>query len=214
MADTGAGMDAAIQGKIFEPFFTTKPAGQGTGLGLAAAQGVLAQNSGYITVASAPGQGATFTVYLPVLPANLVERPREPPRLGAAAAPAGATVLVVDDEPAVRAIAARILKRAGFRILQAPDGAGALELIDRHGPPNVVLTDVMMPGISGAELARRLKERWPGLPIVFMSGYSAEDLHRQGATATEGDLIQKPFMPDALVASVTAALSRAAAGGS
>jgi len=214
VCDTGAGIDAAIQGRIFEPFFTTKPAGQGTGLGLAAAHGVLAQNSGYITVASAPGQGATFTVYLPVLPADLVERPREPPRDGAAAAPAGATILVVDDEPAVRAIAARILKRAGFRVLQAPDGAGALELVERHGPPETVLTDVMMPGISGAELARRLKERWPGLPIVFMSGYSAEELHRQGATASEGDLIQKPFMPDALVASVAAALSRAAVGGS
>jgi CheY-like chemotaxis protein len=207
-------MDAAVQGRIFEPFFTTKPAGQGTGLGLAAAHGVLAQNSGYITVASVPGQGATFTVYLPVLPADLVERPREPARLGVVAAPAGATILVVDDEPAVRAIAARILKRGGFRVLQAPDGAGALELVDRHGPPDVVLTDVMMPGISGAELARRVQQRWPGLPVVFMSGYSAEELHRQGATGAEGELIQKPFMPDALMVRVTAALSRAAVRGS
>jgi two-component system cell cycle sensor histidine kinase/response regulator CckA len=210
--DTGAGIAAAIQAKIFEPFFTTKPAGQGTGLGLAAAHGVLGQNHGYITVTSAPGEGATFTVYLPVLTAaDLAERHGEPPRAGADVAPAGATVLVVDDEPAVRAVAARILERGGFRVLQAPDGAGALELVDRHGPPQVVLTDLMMPGVGGAELARRLKERWPALPIVFMSGYSPEELHRQGATVSEGELIQKPFTPDALVAGVAAALARVGA---
>ena len=207
--DTGAGMDTAIQAKIFEPFFTTKPIGQGTGLGLAAVLGVLTQNNGYITVVSAPGQGATFTVYLPVLPvADVVERHGEPPRAGADATQAGATVLVVDDERAVRAIAARILERGGFRVLQAPEGAAALELVDRHGPPQLVLTDLMMPGIGGAELARRLKERWPALPVIFMSGYSAEELQRQGAIGAEGDLIQKPFTPDALVASVAEALAR------
>jgi CheY-like chemotaxis protein len=207
--DTGAGMDAAVQAKIFEPFFTTKPIGQGTGLGLAAAHGVLTQNNGYITIASAPGQGAIFTVYLPVLPApNMVERRGEPPRVGADATQAGATVLVVDDERGVRAIAARILERGGFRVLQAPEGAAALELVDRHGPPQLVLTDLMMPGIGGAELARRLKERWPTLPIIFMSGHSTEELQRQGAIGSEGDLIQKPFTPDALVASVAEALSR------
>jgi two-component system cell cycle sensor histidine kinase/response regulator CckA len=206
--DTGAGMDAAIQAKLFEPFFTTKPLGQGTGLGLAAALGVLTQNQGYITVASVPGQGATFTVYLPVVPAaDMVERRRDPRRVDADATQAGATVLVVDDEPAVRAIAARILERGGFRVLQAADGADALKLIDRHGPPQLVLTDLMMPGMGGAELLRRLRELWPELPIMFMSGYSAEELDRQGAVSPKGDLIQKPFTPDALLAGVAAALS-------
>jgi CheY-like chemotaxis protein len=118
------------------------------------------------------------------------------------------TVLVVDDEPGVRAIAARTLERGGFRVLQAGDGVDALELVDRHGPPQLVLTDLMMPGIGGAELARRLKQRWPALPVLFMSGYSAEELQRQGAIGPEGDLIQKPFTPGGLVASVAAALSR------
>jgi hypothetical protein len=211
MRDTGAGMDAATQARIFEPFFTTKPLGQGTGLGLAVAHGIVTQNSGYITVSSAPGQGASFTLYLPVLaPADMIERRGEPPPVGADEMHAGATVLVVDDEPAVRAVAARCLERGGFRVLQAPDGADALELVDRHGPPQLVLSDLMMPGIGGAELARRLRERWPALPILFMSGYSAEELRRQGAIGSEGELIPKPFTPGELVGSVAAALSRAA----
>ncbi len=207
--DTGTGMDAATQARIFEPFFTTKPLGQGTGLGLSAAHGILKQNDGCITVVSAPGEGTAFTVYLPVLsPGNLVERTGEPPALGAAAPTAGATVLVVDDEPAVRAIVARSLEEAGFRVLQASDGGDALELVDRHGPPQLVLTDLTMPGIGGLPLARRLKARWPAIPVVFMSGYSAEELRQQGTIGIEEPLIQKPFSPGGLVASVAAALAR------
>jgi two-component system cell cycle sensor histidine kinase/response regulator CckA len=207
--DTGTGMDAATRAHIFEPFFTTKPVGEGTGLGLAAVDGIVTQNDGYITVVSTAGQGATFTVYLPALAAaDRVERDREPPAVGADPAHVGATVLVVDDEAAVRAVAARSLKQAGFRVLQAADGADALELVGRHGPPQLVLTDLLMPGIGGAELVRRLRERWPVLPIVFMSGYSAEELNRRGAIASEGELIQKPFTPSGLVGSVVAALSR------
>ena len=209
--DTGEGMDDAIQSHIFEPFFTTKPVGQGTGLGLAAAHGTLQQNGGHITVASAPGQGATFTVYLPAIPAeDMVERRGESPPLSLSTAQPGASVLVVDDEPAVRAIATRILERGGLRVLQAAGGADAIELIERHGPPELVLTDLMMPGMGGAELARRIKERWPALPVIFMSGYSAEELHRRGAFDAEEDLIQKPFTPGGLVAVVGAALLRAA----
>jgi two-component system cell cycle sensor histidine kinase/response regulator CckA len=118
-------------------------------------------------------------------------------------------VLVVDDEPAVRTIAARGLEHAGFRVLQAPDGTDALELVDRHGPPQLVVTDLLMSGIGGVELARRLRERWPMLPILFMSGYSAEELGRRGANASEIELIHKPFTADSLVRSVAVALSRA-----
>lgn len=117
-------------------------------------------------------------------------------------------MLVVDDEPAVRAIIARSLEEAGFRVLQAGEGADALGLVDRYGPPQIVLTDLTMPGISGVALARRLKERWPALPIVFMSGYSAEELRQQGTIGLEEGLIQKPFSPGGLVASVAAALAR------
>ena len=210
--DTGAGMDAATQARIFEPFFTTKPLGQGTGLGLAAAHGILKQHHGCITVASTPGKGAAFTVYLPILPvAHPGGEGREaPPSAGADPTQAGATVLVVDDESSVRAIVARSLEQSGFRVLQASDGSDALELIDRHGPPQLVLTDLTMPGMGGAELARRLKERWPALPILFMSGYSAEELRRQGAIGSEGALLEKPFSPGGLVATVAAVLSKAA----
>jgi CheY-like chemotaxis protein len=216
--DTGAGMDPATQARIFEPFFTTKPFGQGTGLGLAAAAGLMRQNNGYITVASEPGKGAAFTLYLPVLfggAAADVDRrgkPREdlrapPPSLGGDSAQTRAIVLLVEDEPAVRAIATRSLERAGYRVLQASDGAAALGLMDWHGQPDLVLTDLMMPGIGGTELGRRLRQRWPALPILFMSGYSVEDLRVQGVTDLGGLMLQKPFTPDALVRSVAAALS-------
>jgi PAS domain S-box-containing protein len=212
--DTGTGMDAATQMRIFEPFFTTKPVGKGTGLGLAAADGIMKQNGGYITVVSAPGRGATFTLYLPVLSdAAVVERRREPrgelPPLGGDAAQPGAMILLVEDEPAVRAVAARSLELGGFRVLQASGGAAALELMDGREQPDLVLTDMMMPGIGGAELGRRLRERWPEIPILFMSGYSVEDLRRQGAIGLERVMLQKPFTPEGLVRSVTAALSRA-----
>jgi PAS domain S-box-containing protein len=215
--DTGIGMDTATQIRAFEPFFTTKPVGKGTGLGLAAADGIMKQNDGYITVASAPGHGATFTLYLPVLAdVDVIERRGqrrgEAPLPGPDAAQAGAVVLLVEDEPAVRAIAARSLERSGFRVLEASSGRAALETVDRHGQPDIVLTDLMMPGIGGAELARRLKERWPALPVLFMSGYSVEDLLRQGAIGSDRAVIQKPFTPDSLVGSVAAALSLTSKG--
>jgi two-component system cell cycle sensor histidine kinase/response regulator CckA len=206
--DTGVGMEAATQARIFEPFFTTKPLGEGTGLGLAAVYGIMEQNKGYIAVASAPGQGTTFWLYLPLSPDDArSERIEDPPPLAAASTPAGMTVLVVEDESAVRAVVVRSLERGGFRVLQASDAAVALQVTDREGRPDLVLTDLMMPGIGGAELARRLKGRWPDLPVMFMSGYSAEDLRRQGAVAPDGVTIQKPFKPDTLLRSVNAALA-------
>jgi two-component system cell cycle sensor histidine kinase/response regulator CckA len=207
--DTGTGIDAATQTHIFEPFFTTKPVGQGTGLGLAAVYGIVTQNHGYITVASEPGQETTFTVYLPaLLAADVDPSDREPPDTDEDATHTGTTVLVVEDEPMLRATIARSLERDGFRVLQATDGADAINLVNRYGPPHIVLTDVLMPGISGAEMARRLRERWPTLPIIFMSGYSAEELGRQGTMTFDGESIQKPFKLSELAESVTRALSR------
>jgi two-component system, cell cycle sensor histidine kinase and response regulator CckA len=206
--DTGVGMDPATQDHIFEPFFTTKPLGEGTGLGLAAAYGIMEQNKGYIAVGSAPGQGTTFRLYLPLSPdAAVSERMEEPPPLGATGTPAGMTVLVVEDEPAVRAVVVRSLERGGFRVLQASDAAVAFQVAGREGRPDLVLSDLMMPGIGGAELARRLKARWPGLPVLFMSGYSEEDLRRQGLVDPEGVILQKPLRPESLLRSVNAALA-------
>ena len=212
LTDDGSGMDAATLTRIFEPFFTTKPLGEGTGLGLAAAHGIVTQGGGYITALSAPGRGSSFTLYLPVVvPDDTIERRGQSVAPPIGAIHADATVLVIDDEPAVRAIAARSLVSGGFRVVEAADGADAIHLVDRDGPPAIVLTDLLMPGVGGAELARRLKERWPALPVVFMSGYSAEELRRQGAIGFEGQLIQKPFTPDGLVRSVAAVLAAAGA---
>jgi len=199
---------------VFEPFFTTKPVGKGTGLGLAAVQGILEQHNGYITVSSAPGQGAEFTVYLPILPvADLIKPGGTLPEAGRSSVPRSATVLVVDDEPGLRSVVDRALTENGFRVMQAADGVSALEMVDRSGPPELVLTDVTMPGIGGAELARRLRERWPALPILFMSGYSAEEVPRHGATGTQEDPIQKPFVLEELVQRVAEALPPPTAAG-
>jgi two-component system, cell cycle sensor histidine kinase and response regulator CckA len=212
--DTGTGMDAPTEARIFEPFFTTKPVGQGTGLGLAAVYGILRQNQGYITVENRPGHGVAFTLYLPLAPAAVVVVEQPDPGQPAIVPDleSGATILLVEDEEAVRAIATRSLELGGFRVLQAADGVSALEAIGRHGPPQLVLTDLMMPGMGGAELGRRLRERWPALPILFMSGYSAEDLHRQGAVESGKVTVQKPFTPDGLIRSVAAALAQVATG--
>ncbi|MGI9039908.1 MAG: hybrid sensor histidine kinase/response regulator [Gemmatimonadales bacterium] len=211
--DTGDGMDAATQLRIFEPFFTTKAVGEGTGLGLAAVYGIIKQNSGYITVASAPGRGAAFTLYLPILSDVTVREKRvDPASMEGDGRHAAATILLVEDESAVRTVATRSLEVVGFRVIEASDGADALEVVARHGAPDLLLTDLVMPGISGAELARRLRERWPALPVLFMSDYSAADLCRQGALAFEGITLQKPFTPDVLVRSVVEALSNQSQG--
>ncbi|MBA3522542.1 MAG: response regulator [Gemmatimonadales bacterium] len=206
--DTGLGMDEATQARIFEPFFTTKPVGEGTGLGLAAAYGIMEQNKGYIAVASAPEQGTTFRLYLPLSPDGPVSDGMVEPLPGAADTP-GATVLVVEDEPAVRAVIVRGLEGGGFRVLEASDGGMALQVVDREGCPDLVLTDLMMPGIGGAELAQHLRGRWPDLRVMFMSGYSTEDLRRQGAVTPEGVTIQKPFALDTLLRSVNLMLATA-----
>ncbi|HET8771524.1 MAG TPA: response regulator [Gemmatimonadaceae bacterium] len=208
MRDTGGGMDDATLAHIFEPFFTTKPLGQGTGLGLAAVHGIVAQNGGCVTVETKPGMGTTFTVLLPLAAVGESgHRTAEPAPPAETATHQDAVVLVVDDEPAVRAVAARILERAGFDVRQSSGGIDALAETDRLGPPDVVLTDLMMPGGGGLELARSLRERWPSLPIVFMSGYSAEYLGRDGAMGADDVLISKPFSPDELVGHINRALA-------
>lgn len=205
--DTGSGMDADVLARCFEPFYTTKAVGEGTGLGLSAVLGMLTQNNGSITVESAPGQGSVFTVYLPVTAEGPVAVDRRTGPVVAAHLPhPGATILVVDDEPAVRRVAVRVLERSGWRVLQAPDAAGALAQVERHGAPHLLLTDLTMPGLGGGALARRMRERWPALPVIFMSGYSVEELRRQGNGCPVEALLQKPFGPEELVAKVATAL--------
>ncbi|HET7601600.1 MAG TPA: response regulator, partial [Gemmatimonadales bacterium] len=206
LADTGTGMDADVAAHIFEPFYTTKPVGQGTGLGLATLGGLLEESGGYVTVDTAPGRGTMFTLYFPLVAA--AERPAQATASasGGAGILAGATVLIVDDEPAVRELARRGLEGSGCRVLEAADGSEAVDLVSRHGPPDLLLTDLMMRGMDGATLAERVRLRWPTLPILFMTG-RLDQHDRIEAAVPEADMIEKPFMPEELVQRVYGALS-------
>ncbi|MEO8139870.1 MAG: response regulator [Gemmatimonadota bacterium] len=214
--DTGTGIDDATLLRLFEPFFTTKPIGQGTGLGLAAVYGILEQNGGYIAVDSTLGLETTFTLYFPLLagapPAERRVNPRKPGLSGQVDTHGGATILVVDDEPGVRRVTRRILEGEGYRLKLAPDGAAALELVSREGPPDLVLTDLMMPGFGGVELAQRLHADHPALPILYMSGYAASDLEGVSGADLSGSLIEKPFTREELIHRVAAVFSRKVTG--
>jgi CheY-like chemotaxis protein len=203
--DGGSGMAPEVLERLFEPFFTTKPQGKGTGLGLATVHGIVLQSSGYITVESTPGQGAEFTVYLPAHRATPPDSAPLPVR--GPARQVGRTVLVVDDEAAVRDVTMRAVARAGYRVLGASGGAQALELLSRESDPSAVLllTDIMMPEMSGHELAVRVAERFPAVRVATMSGYSADELTRRGHVAHPQLL--KPFTLPQLIAFVNAAFA-------
>ncbi len=201
VSDSGIGMDEETQAHAFEPFFTTKPRGQGTGLGLAMVYGTVKQSGGFIWVYSEPGHGATFKIYLPRVDAPVesatppapVERP-----------PRGSeTVLLAEDEPAVRAIAQQVLERQGYTVLAAPSGADALALAAQHGVTiHLLLTDVVMPGMSGRDLADRLTAQRPGIRVLYISGYTDNAIVRHGMLEPGLAYLQKPFRPDALVRKV------------
>ena len=204
IADTGVGMDRTTLSRVFEPFFTTKPVGEGTGLGLAMVYGMVRQSEGYITVKSRPGKGTTFTIYLPQQGERAetvtAAAPAEAP---AARTPEGGprTVLVVEDEPLVRGILVRMLAKEGFEVLAAEDGADALALLQRvqlDGRLGLVVTDLAMPGMGGRELAERLRKEGYRVPLLFISGYSDEDIARLGLLAPGQSVLRKPFSPSAL----------------
>ncbi len=206
LADTGTGMDAETASHIFEPFYTTKPVGQGTGLGLATLGGLLEESGGYATVDTAPRAGTTFTLYFPIVAAAVQPASASARNNGSPGVLAGGTVLVVDDEPAVRELARRALEGSGSRVLEARDGSDAMDVMSRHGRPDLVLTDLMMRGMDGATLAQRLQLRWPDLPVLFMTG-RLDQHERIEAVAPDADTIEKPFTPEALVRRVYGALS-------
>ena len=204
--DTGVGMDEETQSHLFEPFFTTKPGRHGAGLGLATTYGIVKQSGGYIWTESAPGAGATFTIYLPWHEPLVAAVPPVPEAAGAARG-AGETVLVVDDEPAVRVITKRILQRSGYAVLEAAGGVEALDTLREHpGPVHLLLTDVIMPEMNGREVAQRVRGQRPGIRVVFMSGYSPEAIAHDGLLDEGAAFVRKPFESGLLLQTVRRAL--------
>jgi len=201
VTDTGVGMDSTTQARIFEPFFTTKEPGKGTGLGLSTVYGIVEQSGGLILVYSELGRGTTFKVYLPIAPAIALTATQN---TAATALPRGGeTVLVVEDEDGVRALECRALASQGYSVLNASNAADAIEVTHRHnGAIDLLVTDVVMPGTSGAELARSLKERWSSLKVLFTSGYTDNAIIHHGVRTDKSEFLAKPFGPQALVRKV------------
>jgi CheY-like chemotaxis protein len=192
VSDTGTGMDAETQARIFEPFFTTKGQGRGTGLGLATVYGVVKQSGGYIWVYSELGQGTTFKVYLPQV-ANEAEK-IAPEKTVSGAVAGTETILFVEDEESVRELVSDYLRARGYKILEASDGVQALDLAAKHdGVIQLLITDVVMPRLSGRELATRLAANRHGLKVLYISGYTDDSIFRHGVLEGGMAFLQKPF---------------------
>jgi PAS domain S-box-containing protein len=206
VSDTGCGMDEATRERIFEPFFTTKPHGKGTGLGLASVYGIVHQTGGRIVVRSAPGQGATFDLYFPSTDEAVAPAPAPP---AAIPRPDGArTVLVVEDRDDVRRLTCKLLRNFGYLVLEAAGGQEALRIASEHaGSIHLLLTDVVMPGMSGSEVATALSLRRPETRVLYMSGYADDSIVRHGVLEPGVALLAKPFTPESLARKVGEALA-------
>ena len=206
VSDSGVGMDRATLAQAFEPFFTTKPVGQGTGLGLATVYGIVKQSGGYVWAYSERGMGSVFKVYLPVEPAAaaVAERPAPAEERGH-----GEVVLVIEDDALVRRMTRRALEEAGFAVAEAADGAAGLQVL-RASAVAAVLCDLVLPGMSGLDLAREIESIRPGTPVLFTSGYTDAEIARRGLVAAGTPFLQKPASPDAIAAFVARHMSRAA----
>jgi two-component system cell cycle sensor histidine kinase/response regulator CckA len=206
VSDTGSGMDAQTRARIFEPFFTTKEKGQGTGLGLSMVYGVVKQSGGYIDVYSEPGMGTTFKIYLPRVDEAVSPGEAEPAL--ASALRGTETVLLVEDEGALRALTRHLLEICGYTVLEAKSGTEALDVSQQHtGPIDLLLTDVVMPGISGRLLADQLMQLRPQIQVVYMSGYTGQTVGAHGVLDPGSLFLQKPFTRDALARKLHEALS-------
>jgi two-component system, cell cycle sensor histidine kinase and response regulator CckA len=207
VSDDGCGMDRDTIGNIFEPFFTTKEIGQGTGLGLATVYGIVKQNNGFINVYSEPGKGTTFKIYLARHADPALVTPRESP--AGISAGRGESILVVEDEASILKLAARMLEELGYTVMTADSPNQALRLAE-EGPIKIdlLITDVVMPGMNGKELSSQLQEICPGLKTLFMSGYTANVIAHRGVLDEGIHFIQKPFSTESMAIKVRAALKR------
>jgi CheY-like chemotaxis protein len=207
VSDTGIGMSEEIQQKIFEPFFTTKEVGRGTGLGLATVYGIVKQSGGNIEVYSEEGVGSTFKIYMPRV---MAEADTEEGEDGFAQTLEGAeTILLVEDEAIVRELARQILIEFGYSVVEASNGVEALDLCSEDGFKfDLLLTDVVMPRMGGRELAEKLLEVRPGLPVLFTSGYTDDAIVRHGVIGANANFVQKPFTPETLVGKIREILDK------
>jgi CheY-like chemotaxis protein len=204
VSDSGCGIDEQVKAHIFEPFFTTKGVGKGTGLGLSTLYGIVRQGGGHVRVESDPGAGARFLIYFPRvegLPAQGAIPQRRTRSRGTE------TILLVEDEAAVRRMVMEILLRLGYTILEAPDARSAQKVFAEYERPiHLLLTDVVMPQLSGRELALRLTALRPDLKVMFMTGYADESMEQEGLLEPGAVLLKKPFTPDMLAAKIREAL--------
>jgi signal transduction histidine kinase/CheY-like chemotaxis protein len=206
--DTGAGMDEATRAHIFEPFFTTKEVGKGTGLGLSTVFGIVRQSKGYIRVQSEPGKGSAFTICLPRVQAGVECGAEETPQTDAPSARGRERILIVEDQAEVRSLVRRVLQQWGYVTLEASGAEESLALLSRHSDPiELMITDVVMPGMTGVRLADVVKRIRPEIKVLFMSGYTNSEIDHEGLLHAGVEFIQKPFTPDALVAKVRAVLA-------
>jgi two-component system, cell cycle sensor histidine kinase and response regulator CckA len=205
VSDTGIGMDLTTQARIFEPFFTTKEAGKGTGLGLSTVFGIAQQAGGSVGVYSEPGKGSTFKVYFPRVEAKTSAAVSTVKR---ASLRGSETVLLVEDQEQVRVVAHGILKRMGYEVVVAAGAHEALLLCEKHrGPIHLLLTDVVMPEMSGAELAKQIAPVHPDMKVLFMSGYTDDSIVRHGVLESEMAFLQKPFTPESMARKVREVLN-------